>query len=190
MATQSSDTAKLYALTAAGACSVTLTQGLKSVTWQPLRAAGQATVLVPAGAVLHVSEPEAMLSPIPFKAALGTGNGSAEGAGTSAVGEDICEPDEMLGSQARVVMKHATWVRLPQSAESCIVQPSADAAHACCMQLLLTPFTDCADGWLQGVEWVGGEPSLIAGFSYIVTLVQVSTNRVLANLNMPFTSLA
>lgn len=197
MGSQTSNTAKVYALTAAGACSVTLTQGTQSVTWQALSAAGQTTILVPRDASISVSATDAILSPLPFKAALGTGNGSSGGAYTAAAGEPIVSVDSEGADLCNISMKHASWAFAQPNTTRCRLLPQQDNTHAFSMQLVLTPATDMTFGWLQIadgsdalLEWVGGEPSIVAGFSYIVTLVQVSPTRILANLNMPFSVLS
>lgn len=74
MATKPTNTAILYALTSSGACSVTLSQNGKSHTWQVLpEGGGQATFIVPPGAVVEISDDCALLSPLPFKVAPGAG---------------------------------------------------------------------------------------------------------------------
>lgn len=178
MATQPLDTAKVYALTAAGACSVTLTQGEKSITWEALAEGGQTSFVVPAGATVSISDETALLSPLPanFKAALGA---DAAGAG----GERIITAP-MSGTTAQAEMKHATWITLPTETSACTIIPS-DNGKAASMQLLLTPADDMPDGWLtaQGsvIIWPYGEPMLAGGFRYCITVVQLPWG-ILANM--------
>lgn len=76
MATKPTNTAILYALTASGACSVTLTQDGKSHAWQAVPdGGGQTTFIIPAGAVAELSDENALLSPLPFKTAPGAVSG-------------------------------------------------------------------------------------------------------------------
>lgn len=182
MATQPLDTAKVYALTAAGACSVTLTQGEKSITWEALAEGGQTSFIVPAGATAEISDPAALLSPLPanFKPALGAGVTSAGGECISTV--------SMVGTTATAEMKHATWICLPPETTGCRITP-ATHDKASSMQMLLTPADDMEDGWLtaQGADiiWPYGEPAVVFGYAYVVTLVQlpvVGSVKIIANL--------
>lgn len=189
MVTHTSDTAKVYALTAAGACSVTLTQGDHSVTWQALREAGQTTVLVPAGAALSLSDEGALLSPMPFKAALGTGNGSAGGAEQHAAGEPLSEP-VVTDTSAAAMMRHNTWCRIPADVLSVTITAEMEEQKAQCMQLLLCPAADLPLGWLSAehavLTWPFGEPVLVQGFAYVVTLVLIPFEghaKLIANLS-------
>lgn len=70
MVTQPVDTTKAYMLSAGSACLVTLTLNGKSATWQAIaNQGGQCTLLVPAGGILAISNEDAVLAPLPFKAA-------------------------------------------------------------------------------------------------------------------------
>lgn len=182
MATQPLDTAKVYALTAVGACSVTLTQGEKSITWEALAEGGQTSFIVPAGATVSISDETALLSPLPanFKAALGAGLRSAGG-------ERIFLAS-MKGTNAHTEMKHNTWVQLPVAATGCTIAPEQNGkAHS--MQLMLTPATDMPDSWLTSsaqIIWLYGEPSMLSGPTYIIGLTQIAPDKILANLLATF----
>lgn len=168
MATQPIDTAKLYALTAAGACSVTLTQGEKSITWEALDEGGQTSFIVPAGATVSISDEAALLSPLPanFKGALG--------AAQKGIGGERILPASMNGATAYADMRNCAWVIIPADATACIVTPRQDN-KAYAMQLLLTPKEDMPEGWLSArdhtILWPYGEPSIVQGFRYCVTLI-------------------
>lgn len=182
MATQPLDTAKVYALTAAGACSVTLTQGEKSITWEALTEGGQTSFIVPAGAIVSISDETALLSPLPanFKAALGTGAASAGG--------ECLYIATLNGTTAQVEMKHAAWAQLPPETMSCTVTPSTNG-KASSMQLLFSPVDDMPEGWLSAdgadIIWPYGEPAVVMGYAYVVTLVQIPAGgsiKIVANL--------
>lgn len=64
--TQPTDSPRVFVISCGQPCSVTLTQEGQQVTWQALPAAGQTSIIVPAQATLDVSEPSALLSPLPF----------------------------------------------------------------------------------------------------------------------------
>lgn len=183
MATQPLDTAKVYALTAAGACSVTLVHGGKSITWEALTEGGQTSFLVPAGATVEISDTTALLSPLPanFNPALGTGSTSAGGA---------CVTDiELRGKAAVVPMRNAAWFILPQETEQCTVTPYGAKKRACSLQLVITPDADLRAGWLSSptaVVWLYGEPVILSGHTYIVGLTQIAPDKILANLLATF----
>lgn len=178
MATQPIDTAKLYALTAGGACSVTLTQGQKSITWQALTEGGQTQFIVPAGATISISDPEALLSPLPanFKAALGAGGGRTGGtASLPAQGERIV-PAEWHDTTATVTMQHATWSHIPATATQVELTPALLPGLALQMQLVYTPTElmtpQQTEAWLVGASWLYGAPMMGAGIRYVITLTE------------------
>lgn len=186
MATQPIDTAKVYALTSAGACSVTLTQGGKTITWEALPDGGQTSFIVPAGATAELSNPEALLSPLPanFKAALGTGTVRSEG--------ECLSSAILSGTDTAVTMHHAAWRALPAPACRCRVTPAPTEGRVLTMQLMVSPAADLqlASGWLTAADgaqiiWLyRGEPDMgSASFTYIITLVQISPAQILANLS-------
>lgn len=181
MATQPLDTAKVYALTAAGACSVTLTQGEKSITWEALSEGGQTSFIVPAGATAEISDTSALLSPLPanFKAALGAGTSRAGG-------ERMVTYSDGLPS---IPMQHAVWCELPSTTTTVEVRPAPESYRALSMQLLLTPDDNMSKGWLSvptggSLVWLYGEPTIVGGNSthYIIGLTQVTPGTILANL--------
>lgn len=185
MATQPLDTAKVYALTADGACSVTLTQGEKSITWEALREGGQTSFIVPAGATVSISDETALLSPLPvnFKAALGTSAASAGGE------RMVAHPSD----DVTIPMQHGVWHKIDSSATSIEISPSSAAGSARSMQLLLMPSGNMSQGWLtvpDGVSlvWLYGEPTIVGGNGtrYIVGLTQIAPDTILANLLATF----
>lgn len=184
MATQPIDTAKLYALTAAGACSVTLTQGEKSITWEALEAGGQTSFIVPAGASVNISDSAAILSPLPanFKAALGAGTSSIGGESISTAGLDE-------QSACCITIHHGSWVTLPPETARCTLIPANVPGQARSMQLLLTPGVDWNAGWLTStatIVWLYGEPVILSGHTYIIGLTQIAPDKILANLLATF----
>lgn len=116
-----------------------------------------------------------------------------EDAPPSLCAEPMVTP-ELREGRSCVTFGQAVWHGLAADCTACEVYPTPKEGSIYTMQLLLTPAANLATGWLAAangatLEWVGGEPYLVAGYSYIVTLVQVSPTRILANLNMPFTAL-
>lgn len=95
----------------------------------------------------------------------------------------------MSGTAASVTMQHATWANVPTTATSLAVVPSEAVGRALSMQLVMTPQAQLSTGWLTAtggaeVLWPnGGEPTFVQGYTYIVTLVQVSPMRILANVS-------
>lgn len=186
MATHPLDTAKLYALTSAGACSVTLTQGGKSITWEALAEGGQTSFIVPAGATAEVSDSSALLSPLPanFKAALGAGKVRIEG-------ERMTTADLDSQGCSEVNMRHTQWCALPPQVSRCVICPAIPTGRAFSMQLLLTPARDMDGNWLrttegQTINWLYGEPTILSGFTYIIGLTQLAPDKILANLLATF----
>lgn len=177
MATQPLDTAKVYALTAARACSVTLTQGDKSITWEALSDGGQTSFVVPAGATVSISDESALLSPLPanFKAALGAGNGRAGGTHMSPVqGEYILNAAHEAA--VSLPMQHASWHVIDAATTQVSVTPAGDATHALQMQLVYTPAElmtpEQTEAWLVGATWLYGAPMMGAGIRYVITLTE------------------
>lgn len=186
MATQPLDTAKVYALTAAGACSVTLTQGEQSITWEALTEGGQTSFIVPAGATVSISDESALLSPLPanFKAALGAGVKRAEG-------ECITTAECDTPGHCEVNMHHAQWCILPAQTARCDLRPATLGGKAFSMQLMLTPESNMNEGWLQtendsDLVWLYGEPAILCGHTYIIGLTQIAPDKILANLLATF----
>lgn len=186
MATQPIDTAKVYALTAAGACSVTLMQGDKSITWEALSEGGQTSFIIPAGASAEVSDSSALLSPLPvnFNTALGARAVSAGGERISTAPLD--------GNTAAISMRHTSWWKLPENTKTVMLHPGGSTDTILTTQLMVSPATDMQleGGWLKAtggahIIWLyRGEPDMSsAAFTYIITLVQLSPTQILANLS-------
>lgn len=180
MATKPISTAKVYLVTSQEPCSATLTQGESVITWEALAEGGQTTVIVPAGATLELSAPAALLSPLPFEAALAVGNGNSGGrASHSPVGITLTQAE---GKTPVVKLAHEAWYELNAQTQRCTLIPAGatiSQAH-----LLLTPAAPMPSGWLTAdgaiVRWPFGEIAMPTGWSYIITLVQVG-NVILAN---------
>lgn len=100
-------------------------------------------------------------------------------------GERIIEQAE--GSVEPITMQHGVWRKIHTATSSVSVAPSQDASHAMSMQLLMTPSADLDLGWLtstndgQPIVWPFGEPRVMSGYIYAVTLVQLPM-MVVANL--------
>lgn len=174
MATKPISTAKVYLLTAQNPTSATLTQGTTSITWEALSASGQTTVIVPPGATLTLSDPEALLSPLPFDGALAVGNNASGGRSVQSAG---ITPVEAEGETPSIELAHETWYKLDAATQSCRLIPSQSA---CVVQshIVLTPADAMPAGWLTAagdavVRWPFGELAMPTGWSYIITLVQV-----------------
>lgn len=174
-------TMKAYLLTAEGITTATLTQGDSSYTWKILPEGGQTVVIVPAGAVLSLSNPAADLKKIPFDHALGLlmatgGGGRIVTSNNSAWGERILAPCGEENIAPQVDMQHGIWVELPMGAASCRVTPAGTTDRALQMQLVYTPTTTMSTeevaAWLVGATWLYGAPMMGAGIRYIITLVQ------------------
>lgn len=186
MATQPINTAKGYALTAAGACYVTLRQGEKAITWEALSEGGQTSFIVPAGATVEISDSSALLSPLPanFKAALGDGDHRIGGERiTSATidGDGICH----------LRMRHATWATLATNVSACRLTPNSGSDKALSQTLMLTPTNDMSTGWLKvpanvSLVWLYGEPVILRGHTYIIGLTQIAPDIILTNLLATF----
>lgn len=177
MATKSINTAKVYALTSAGACSITLTQGNKTITWEALSEGGQTSFVVPAGATVEISDNTAILSPLPenFKAAPGAGNGRTGGTNMYPEhGERVNV--QAAGGSVSVTMQHATWHVIDDGATQVTIIPGGNSGRALQMQLVYTPTElmtpEQTAAWLVGVTWLYGAPMMGAGIRYIITLIE------------------
>ena len=97
--------------------------------------------------------------------------GAAGGAGGLATGEKVLplEGDTL-------VVQHATWF-VNDAQGSIAVQPGAwkDEVMTCYLKTAV-PVE------LAGVRWLYGQPTLVAGYTYVVALQQIGADVVLANL--------
>lgn len=182
MATKPISTAKVYLVTSQEPCSATLTQGESVITWAALAEGGQTTVIVPAGATLELSSPAALLAPLPFEGALAVGNGNSGGRASHSPVGMISTP--MEGQTPIIELAHEAWYELNAQTQSCTLIPSPKATIVQ-THLILTPAATMPPGWLTAadgavVRWPFGEIAMPAGWSYIITLVQVG-NVILAN---------
>lgn len=106
MATKPTNSARLFALTSSGACSVTLTQDGKIHTWQALPdGGGQTTFIIPAGAVAELSDENAILSQLPFNVALGAGSSSIGGSIDSELQTSLA----LTADESNLVLSSLTW---------------------------------------------------------------------------------
>lgn len=174
MATKPISSAKVYLITSEKPCSATLTQGEHTITWEVIAERGQATVIVPAGATLELSTPLALLTPLPFEGPLAVGNGSSGGCSVDAQG---ITPTAVEEETPTLQLAHGRWFTLFPTTTGCALTP-AGGASVVQAHLILTPADTMPTGWLTAtggavVRWPFGELAMPAGWSYIVTLVQV-----------------
>lgn len=120
-----------------------------------------------------------------FNAASVDGDGGGEQK-VSVEGEPFVEPAECEAQKCVVQMQHAAWCTIPVGLASVDVTP-AEGACAYSMQLLFAPASDLELGWLTSTDsskpiyWPYGEPYLVAGYRYCITLVQLP-DMIVANL--------
>lgn len=101
-------------------------------------------------------------------------------------GEPFVEPAEVNAEESVVQMQHETWCSIPADSRSVLLTPAA-VTRVCSMQLLIEPATDLELGWLvsaadeKSVYWPFGEPLLVSGYRYCITLVQLR-DMIVANM--------
>ena len=85
------------------------------------------------------------------------------------------EPVQPLHTET-LKIQHATWFNNEDQA-AISVQPAAwqDRVMTCYLKTTV-PVT------LSGVQWIYGEPTLVAGYTYVIALQQIGADVVLANL--------
>lgn len=181
MATKPISTAKIYLLTSEGPTTATLTHGENSISWEALSDSGQTTIIIPAGATLTLSNPKALLSPLPFDSALAVGNGNSGGRTASPAGVAMGTSTE---AEAIVQLTHEQWLSLGPSTHHCTLK-ATKAAEIAQTHLVLTPAATMPTGWLTAADgavlrWPYGEIAMTTGWSYIITLLQIG-NVILAN---------
>lgn len=115
MATKPTNSARLFALTSSSACSVTMTQDGKAHTWQALPdGGGQTTFIIPAGAVVELSDEKALLSPLPFNVALGAGSGSVGGSITAEMQKML----PLTAAENNLALESLSWAGLCAAANT------------------------------------------------------------------------
>ena len=93
------------------------------------------------------------------------------GGGVSATGEKVVPLEDYS-----LTVKHATWFT-NDTQSSVLVLPAAwKNAVATCYLKTAVPVE------LAGVRWLYGQPTLVAGYTYVVALQQIGADVVLANL--------
>lgn len=142
MVTQPVDTAKVYVLSSSSACSVTLTLHGKSTTWQALpEGGGQATLIVPAGAVAEISDENVLLSPLPFKMAPGAGSCSIGGT----VGGNTRDLLPFNATKSNAILSNLSYRVLCASADQ---------------EWLKNAFSNCVNGDTAYIDLSAFSPSL------------------------------
>lgn len=174
----------MYLVTSPEPCSATLTQGETIITWNLLTEGGQATVILPSGADLALSSPSALLTTLPetFKSTpvgIIGGNG-----GRGIIPPTGCSITTVEEEKPDLELVHEAWYELNAQTQSCTLIPLTSASVVQ-THLILTPADTMPTGWLTAadgaiVRWPFGELTMPAGWSYIITLVQIG-NVILAN---------
>lgn len=110
METTPRDSAKAYALTAQGECTITITQGARSVSWKALSTGGQTTFIVPAKAIASISDPDALLSPLPFLVAPERKEDALGGVPEMSIADAVFTPESHLPQSGTAVAEvTAQW---------------------------------------------------------------------------------
>lgn len=85
-------------------------------------------------------------------------------------------------------MTHAAWYQVDETPAAVSIAPAQnDGTRSLTMHLLLTPAADMPAGWLTSADpalpvyWHYGEPMLVRGYRYAVTLVQLP-HAIIANM--------
>lgn len=183
MATNTTSTARVYLVTSPEPCSASLIQGANTITWDLLSEGGQTTVIVPPGATLNLSAPAAHLTILPetFMSAPAENHGSSGGRAAHSSG---ITPTMVEAETPNLHLIHDAWYELNAQTKSCALTPS-EKARIIQTHLILAPAAPMPGGWLTAAEgavvrWPFGEIAMPAGWSYIITLVQVG-KVILAN---------
>lgn len=183
MSDNNSTTATAFALTNARACSVTLITGENSITWQALDDdGGQTTCIVPKGTEIKLSDPEAILTRIPFEYALGAGQRAG---GMMHIADKI---HQQAGTAPTLTLRNNTWCSVSPDTQEISITPHAGDKVALSMQLLFSPAADVLSPatFFSGAEWLYKAPVMPAGYTYVITLAQFPIDgqpRVFLNLS-------
>ena len=95
--------------------------------------------------------------------------------GTSPVASVTGERIQLLNAPSFSV-QHATWFdNAEQTAITVLPAAWKNEVMTCCLKTSV-PVT------LSGVQWIYGEPTLVAGYTYVIALQQIGADVVLANL--------
>ena len=155
---------KTYAVTSPNGCTVTTEDGL---TLAEVEAGKQGYFVAVSGKVL-LSDDAAVLTQVFSGALIAGGNG---GGGVSATGEKV-----MPLAGDTLVVQHATWFENAAQGSVSVLPTAWKNAVATCYLKTEVPVT------LAGVRWLYGQPTLVAGYTYVVALQQIGADVVLANL--------
>lgn len=183
MSDNKSTTAKAYALTHTGACSVTLIKGEKRITWQALdEDGGQTTCIIPKGMKIELSAPDAILTKVPFEYALGAGQRAG---GMMRIADKI-RPQE--STTPLLPLRNNTWCSFSPDTQEIRITPHGGDKVALTMQLLFSPAEDVLSPatLFSGAEWLYKAPIMPAGYTYVITLAQfpvAGRARVFLNLS-------
>lgn len=154
-----------YEVSSPEACSVTLEDGSLLCSVVP----GTPVEFVGDGRPVTLSSDAARMLPVAGRLVQQTGGSSA--AGLSATGEPV-----VLLSTPELTMKHATWYdNAEQSSITVNPAPWKNEVMTCYLKTAV-PVE------LSGVTWLYGEPTMTAGYTYVIALQQIDAAIVLANL--------
>lgn len=102
-------------------------------------------------------------------------------------GEPFVEPEVTDELSCVVTIRHASWCSLPATVNTVSVLPVDVERSVSSMQLLFAPAADLPLGWLTSgktakpIYWPFGEPYLVGGCRYCITLVQLP-DMIVANM--------
>ena len=161
MKTRETTPGKTYSVHTASGCTVSDKNG-----WQKTIDAPDGYFTAHAGEVTIDGDDAADIREV-FNVALIAGGGG----GVSATGEKVVPLKDYS-----LTVKHATWFT-NDTQSSVLVLPAAwKNAVATCYLKTAVPVE------LAGVRWLYGQPTLVAGYTYVVALQQIGADVVLANL--------
>lgn len=130
--------------------------------------AGESTAVFAFTSKIEVDDDSAVVREVFSGALIAGGNG---GGGVSATGEKVVP---LAGDTLEV--QHATWFE-NASQGSIAVQPASWRNEVMTCYLKTAVPVE-----LAGVRWLYGQPTLVAGYTYVVALQQIGADVVLANL--------
>lgn len=108
---------------------------------------------------------------LPANAPVGSNGNSAGAGGISATGE----PVEWLSSDS-LVIAHSTWFDNAEQTSITVTPATWKNEVMTCYLKTAVPVS------LSGVIWLFGEPTMTAGYTYVIALQQIDAATVLANL--------
>lgn len=133
--------------------------------------AGESTAVFAFTSRIEVDDDSAVVREVFKLAPIAAGKGGGGGAGLSASGEPVVA---LTGGSLTV--KHATWFdNAGQAAVSVLPAAWKNEVMTCYMK-------SAVPVGLSGVTWIYGEPTMTAGYTFVIALQQIDATTVLANL--------